>query len=483
MFAASEVTNLTQSWGTSPVPINEIIRRSLTQLRARSREQIRNNSYARKFMGMLKTNVVGPTGFNFNAKSRDPNGQLDKLANQSLERVFKQWCKRKNCDLYGKQSFWDMVRTMISAGVAGDGESLHQIHIGSQYGKYGVQIEALDPELLYTHHNEDLRDGNTIRMGIEYDKRGRAVAYHLRESKGIDPMLGLNTYVSGQYIRVPANRIIHCYVVDNPGQIRGFPWMAPALINLNHQGGFVEAALVNARAGAGKMGFYTDLDDLSEVADKDPESGEFVDESDPGTFHRLPPGVQVQTYDPTYPNNEFESFMKTTLRSIAAGLGVSYHTLANDLEGVNYSSGRLGVFDERDVWKTLQNWVAECFLEPVYEAWLEHQLLRGTVTVNGNPLRGSAFEKYSEVEFSGRRWHGIDPAKESKANTEELGQKTTSRTQIIREKGREPEDVFNEISEEEKLMKELGLQVAPPAAPAPDKKPNDDERPDEDDDE
>ena len=458
LFTGSEVTNLTQSWTTTPVSINEVIRRSLTTLRARSREQVRNNDYAKKFMTMLKTNVVGPVGFSFNARSKDADGTPDVLANNAIEASWKQWCKKQNCDLVGRQSFADLCRTFImTAGQ--DGETLHRIRYGNRFGKYQFQIETLDTELLYVHHNEDLRNGNKIRMGIEYDSLGRAVAYHLREYKGVDPIMGLNTYVSGSYTRVPAEQIIHCYLMEYAGQLRGLPWLGTPLYRLNMLGGFEEAALVNARAGAGKMGFYKNLNDLTEVASQDTD-GNFIDDSDPGSWHKLPPGVEIQEYDPTYPSNEFGQFVKASLRGIAAGLGVSYHALANDLEGVNYSSGRLGIADERDVWKTLQNWMIDSFLETVYERWLERQLILKSITINGRPLRDSMFDKYADVDFAGRRWAGIDPAKEAKANTEDVALSTKSRSQIIREDGRDPDQVWDEIAAENARLESLGIKTA-----------------------
>lgn len=472
MFTASEVNNLTQSWSTTPVAINEIIRRSLTPLKARSREQVRNNDYAKKFMTMLKTNVVGHSGFSFNARSKDADGTPDKMANDAIERVFAQWSRKRNCDLVGRQSFTDICRTFITTA-GQDGETLHRLRYGPRFGRYQFQIETLDTELLYVNHNEDLRNGNRIRMGIEYDQFGRAVAYHLREYKGVDPLMGLSTYVSGSYTRVPAREIIHCYLMDSPGQLRGLPWLSAPLYRLNMLGGFEEAALVNARAGAGKMGFYKNLNDLSEVAEVDTD-GSFIDQSDPGSWNKLPPGVEIQEYDPTYPSNEFGSFVKASLRGIAAGLGVSYHALANDLEGVNYSSGRLGVADERDVWKTLQGWMIESFLETVYERWLERQLLLKTITINGRPLRDSMFDKYAEVEFAGRRWAGIDPAKESKSNSDDVSLSIKSRSQIIREDGRDPDEVWTEIAQENEKLESLGIKQVVDDAPDEDNSEDDD---------
>ncbi|MBK7121299.1 MAG: phage portal protein [Comamonadaceae bacterium] len=71
--------------------------------------------------------------------------------------------------------------------------------------------------------------------------------------------------------------------------------------------------------------------------------------------------------------------MKTRLRSIASGMGVTYHGLANDLEGVNFSSIRSGTLEERDAWMVLQDWFAEAFLRPVFGEWLSWSLTKGAI--------------------------------------------------------------------------------------------------------
>lgn len=466
-YTGASVSNLTHSWGTSPIPVNEVIRRTLTALRARSREQRRNNDYARKFIGMLKSNVAGPTGAAFNARTIDANGKPDKAANQALEETFADWSKKINCDVEGRQSFAGLQQLHI-ATAGEDGECLVRIYRGRSFGPYGFQLQFIDPELLPVHYNEDLKNGNIIRMGIEYDSLGRAQAYHLLDTSSSGDFMGQYFYGHGDYIRVPASDIIHSYLTESAGQARGLPWMSTALFRMNMLGGYEEAALVNARAGANKMGFYR-TGDLGGVADEDPQTGELIDEGEPGHWSKLPPGIEIQEYDPTYPHQQFPDFVKTALRGISAGLGCGYHTLANDLEGVNYSSGRLGMFDERDYWQVLQGWQSEDFMMTVYNEWLKHQLLIGTIRVKSRPLNPSRILKYQRVEFMGRRWFGLDPVKESKANTEDLGNNLTAPSDIIRSKGLDPQEVFQQIADDKATFKELGIEVVvkePAAAPA-----------------
>lgn len=480
-YQAAMVNNLTNSWTTVNQTAAQIVFKSLNVLRARSREQVQNNDYAKYFMSLLKTNVVGPNGFDFQARAKDPSGSLDTMANTALDVAFRDWMRPRTADKRKQLSFIEQQRLFISS-VATDGEVLCRIWRGNRFGKYGFALEFIDPGYLDVNYNDTAKTtGNAIEMSIEYDSDDLPVAYHvIKVQRGLNSALSAGYSQTGVRERIPAKDIIHCFLPERVGQPRGLPWMSAALLRLNMLGGFEEAALVNARAGAGKMGFLEETSDLANVFDKDPVTGELIDESDPGTWHRLPPGIKVSEYDPTYPNNEFGSFSKSILRGISAGLGIAYHTLANDLEGVNYSSGRLGSQNERDMWTLLQGWMRECFLTRVYEEWLAEQLPRGTVKVGSGTLRTSDAEKYERVEFQGRRWSGVDPKKEEDSNQIAFNMRTKSLSKIIRERAEDPDKVWAEIAEDERKLKELGIEVVqapPPGAgnSAPEKDDEDDD--------
>ena len=72
---------------------------------------------------------------------------------------------------------------------------------------------ALDTKL-----NDTAKGGNKIRMGVEINEFGRPVAYWLRS---ITPATWTT---SGQavanHVRVPAEDILHRFVVDRPEQLR-----------------------------------------------------------------------------------------------------------------------------------------------------------------------------------------------------------------------------------------------------------------------
>jgi lambda family phage portal protein len=223
-------------------------------------------------------------------------------------------------------------------------------------------------------------------------------------------------------------------------------------------GGFEKAALVNARVSAAKGGFFEWQEGYGP---EDDEGEEIYMEAEPGAFQELPAGVKFNPWNPQYPSGEFAPFHKAMLRGIASGLGVSYVNLANDLEGVNFSSIRQGTLDEREHWKELQEWLIESLIEPVFAAWLPRALLAGRITVDTprgpRPLRAERIDKYRAVEWQPRRWDWIDPNADVKAAVASKNNLLASPGQIIRDRGRDPDSVWQEIGRDIQAMRAAGI--------------------------
>jgi hypothetical protein len=150
--------------------------------------------------------------------------------------------------------------------------------------------------------------------------------------------------------------------------------------------------------------------------------------------------------------------MKTRLRSIASGLGVTYHGLANDLEGVNFSSIRSGTLEERDAWMVLQNWFAESFMRPVYRGWLLHALTQGRLAFpSGSVLPIQKFDKFAEHTWLGRRWGWVDPLKDIEASRLAIKSGIASPQMIAAQAGVDVEDVIQAIADFEQLVAASGI--------------------------
>ena len=461
-YDGAKAGNLTASWGRTAKSADQLIYQDLETLRARSREQQYNNDYVRRFISLVRANVVGANGVKVQSKVMQPGGrEADQPARSAIEAELARWGRAENCHLQGRHS-WVEIQQLAVATVAGDGEVILRTHSA---GPYGYQLELIDPQLLDVKHCEELKNGRRILFGIEYDQRGRAEAYHFKQ-----PSASPLTYTAASgnhYQRVPAREIRHLYLSDFVDQKRGIPWTATALLRLKMIGAFEDAALVNARVGASKMGFikrnraevpYTGDDQ----PDLDQATGDVVEALEPGSVDYLEEGEEFQSFDPTYPSGEFGPFVQNCVRSVAMGLGVSHHSLSGDLSGVNYSSAKVGELVDKEIWMALQEWLIERLVRPVFEEWLERQHALGTILVNGRSPLGRPLAEYLPARFQPKRWKEIDPLKAINARREAVALGIASPSQFIMEDGNDPDEVLQQLADDVKRMQALGLK--PPEA-------------------
>lgn len=451
MFDAAREDRLTASWPATPLPADDVIRRNQRALVGRSRQQAANNDYMRGFLRMCRQNIVGAQGVRLQAQSRDPGGKLDTLANDAIETAFDEWSRAENCDVSGKRT-WRRIQQAAVLSAARDGEFMVREVWGVQAGAWRYALQVLDPQRCPIDYDEERRvDGSFVRHGIEFNEFGRPLAYLFTTTDERDADY---FYGGRKFVRIPAAEIIHGFVEDFTGQKRGLPWAATALWRMQMLHGFEQSALVNARVSSSKGGFFQWKEGYGPEADEDQEL--FL-EAEAGAFQELPAGVEFKEWSPQYPNGEFAPFVKSGLRGIATGLGVAYNSLANDLEGVNFSSIRQGALDEREHWKDLQEWLVETLVDRVYRSWLRVALLAGRITVAGKPLKPERLEKYQAVTWQPRRWAWIDPRADVASAIEQKNNLMGSFGQFIRDQGRDPQTVWREIAEDIQQMRDAGI--------------------------
>ncbi len=425
-----------------------------------AREQSINNAYAKRFYHLLKINVVGPKGFSFQSKAKKRGGKKpDTLLNQRVESSWQHWIKKGNCDVTGRYHFVALLHLWIET-LARDGEVLVR-EIRGYPNEWGYALQILECDRLNVNYNAQLKNGHRIRMGVELDQWERPLAYHLLVNHPGDNSYH---YAGQEYERIPATEIIHTFVPWRPHQTRGIPWTHASMLELGHVGEYRKSELIAAEIGAKKTGFYEqgvpDEDDpLGQSKGMDGpfiDEGEIVEEVEAGVYHLLPPGVRFKEHKTDHPNSNFGAFIKDSLRGVASGMGISYNRLAQDLESVNFSSLRSGELDERESYKALQFFLINEFLNRIADSWLSTSVLTQAL-----PLSMSQRNRLEYV-FLPRGWDWVDPAKDSKAHSQSIANRTRSRSAIIRAAGDDPEEVFNEIAEEEALMRSKGIDPTPP---------------------
>ena len=441
-YAAAKIDRLTSSWTTTQNSINKDLEMGGKVLRTRARDLTVNNDYARKYMQMVVSNVVGNNGIGLQVKSKTAKGKLNVKANRQVEQGWKEWSNARNCAWDTRLSFVEMQRLFIETA-ARDGEVL--VRIIRDDSKFGIKLQFLDSNRLDESLNKELGDGACIKMGIEFDYTGKPIAYHINQH--LDDQI----YNHGVVERIPAENMLHCFMGERPEQIRGATWMASAMSRMQMLGAYEEAELVAARIGACKMGFYTSEAGDSYIGEEDYE-GNLISQAEAGVFEQLPAGTNFTAFDPTHPTSAFKDFNKAILRGISSGLGVAYNSLSSDLEGVSYSSIRSGTIEERDQWRVKQNWMTNHFMMPIYERWLSMQLLTNSI---GQDM--TQYESLLDVRWQAKSWNWVDPLKDIKASVEGINAGIKTRSEVISEQGGDIEDVFDQLAYEQQLAKEKGL--------------------------
>lgn len=467
-FTGAQFSDLTASWSKSAQnqPINAFIKAELITIRARSRELFRNDPYLKRFISLMKSNVIGVNGIEL-----IPDGK-NKAIKKALKQAWEEWAEFGGPDITGQHDLVSFLNLYLTSWLI-DGEVFVRKHVGDVGNDLGFALEIIDAALIDSTYSIDNFNGsgNRITCGIEYSQSGRPVAYHLSGKNGNDYYL----VGSRALTRIPADQIMHRFTIEYPSQSRGIPAVAAAMFRLKMLSGYEEAEVTAARVAAAKMGFFTRSAEGHGYEGEESEDGSRIMDAAPGTFEELDPGVNLETFDPQHPGANYGAFIKAVLRAIASGLGVSYNSLANDLEGVNFSSIRSSVLEDRELYKAAQNWIIRSFLKPMFKDWREYAVLSGTVRASDH----RAIICY----WQPRRWAWVDPVKDQKAAELAIALKTKSRSEVIRESGRDPVEVWREIQEEIELLESMGLDISTPEEkkaeqePAPDNK---DDDPDDD---
>lgn len=451
---------------------------SLTQLRARSRQLVRDAGYAKRAKVLIQNNVVG-SGVGIQANVSSTRGAKRQPLNDAIEAAFRAWSRARHCHTGAVLHFHEIER-MAMGQVFEAGEVIIRMHNRAMPGsRVPLALEIIEAERLadeYTTPGGAVP--SNVRMGVELDDYFRPVAYWIREGHPGD--LRGSMLNSQRFTRVPADQILHLKITDRWPQTRGEPWMHAAIRKLHDMDEYSGAELTAARASANYFGTIESTDENPLGAETQADGEQFY-QMEAGIIQKLDPGEKFQFHTPNRPNAALDAFMRYMLREVAAGIGVSYESLSRDYSQSNYSSSRLALLDDRDLWRVLQQWWIRTFREPLHSVFLQRAVLAGAVPGLTSEQYFVDPDRYEAVRWKLRGWTWVDPTKEVNAYKEAVKAGFTTVTKVIEQTGAgdDIEDVIEQREHELELMEEAGLRFdtdptlteAPAAAatPAPEK--------------
>ncbi len=423
---------------------------SQNELCAKSRDLIRRNAWAAAGVEAFVANAIG-TGI------KPQSMLLNTVQREAIQALWRDWCV--DADAAGLTDFYGLQALACRAMLEG-GECLIRLRYRRPEDALAValQLQLLEPEHLPATLNQVLRSGNVIRAGIEFDSLGRRVAYHLYRNHPGDGAFAPMSGAGGmEIVRVPASEIIHLFRPLRPGQIRGEPWLARALVKLNELDQYDDAELVRKKTAAMFAGFITRLapeDNLMGEGLSDANGVSFAG-LEPGTLQILEPGEDIKFSSPADLGNSYVEFMRQQFRAVAAAMGITYEMLTGDLSQVNYSSIRAGLLEFRRRCEALQHGViVHQLCRPIWSAWMEQAVLEDALQL---PSFAQHRRSCLAVKWIPQGWQWVDPKKEFDAMLTAIRAGLLSRSEAISAFGYDAEDIDREIAADNQRADELGL--------------------------
>lgn len=244
---------------------------------------------------------------------------------------------------------------------------------------------------------------------------------------------------------VDARNIIHVYEKEYARQQRGLSPLLGAKEPLKWLERYEYYLMYNAQVTAAEPGHY-ELPDKYLLEDDESlpdDEMERMIHLEPGQRRALPEGTRFYPHElgKSFDGGNYKEYRKGMLTHAAASVGISYFTLASDLEGANYSSLRQGQQDDDRHYGRIQRLLGE-LLDKIIAMWF---------AANPNlPMD-------REYEYAYRGTDYIDPVKEAMSERVRIENRTTSRSQVIRARGGDPDKLFLEIRQEEETLGKMGL--------------------------
>jgi lambda family phage portal protein len=416
----------TSDWiSASANSANGEIKAAQTKVRERARDLARNNPYAVRALNVIVANTVG-TGIVANIKGRS------KLQEKKLNDLWKLWAETTACDYSGRNNFYGL-QALVLRTMAESGEGLSR----KTFDKDGPKLQILESDYLVTDKDDT---ATNLVQGVEFDRNGKRVAYHLYVKHPGDNGSGSQT------IRISAEDLDHVYRQDRPGQVRGISWAHAIIEPLKDLDDYQRATLVGRKV-ASCFGVFvrTNGQDIGLTDSQKRDKREAQMQLTPGTVRYLDPGEDIQLASPPGVDG-YTDFVREQLRAVASGLGITYERLTGDFSQVNFSSGRMGDMEFRrnvDFWRW--NILVPQFCEPSFALFKRYAEIQG-ISTDG-----------ITVEWVPPAHVMIDPAKEVAADKEAVKAGFKSRSQVIREQGYDPESVLNEIKDEREAALKAGV--------------------------
>jgi len=464
---------------------------SNSTLRQRGRMLYMGAPIATGAINTNRTKIVGPglkLNCSINADILNLSSEQAKQWQKQTEAEFRLWAeKRENCDATGLNNFYGIQQlSVISWLTSGDVFALLKRYEPTELNPYSLRLhlieadrvstptETLSPAGFRNKTEGKHKNGNTIYDGVEIDKHGMIVAYHISDAYPE----GRN-YANLKWVRVPAfndktlmPNILQIMNSERADQYRGVTYLAQVIEPLLQANRYTQSELVAALVQSFFTAWIITKTDPDEVPLNEVGSGVIAPDGEPGdkpgisahkNEYEMGPGVVTHLQEgedivfgnPNVPTTGFDIFLQAIFQQVGAALEIPHDVLLKKFDR-SYSASRAALLEAWEAFKMRRSWIVDRLCQPVYEAWLAEAVALGRVKAPGffdDPLIRAA--------WCGAHWIGpvqghLDPQKEINADITAINRGIKTHEQVAREYGSSDwQENAEQLRREMELLKDI----------------------------
>lgn len=383
--------------------------------KARARDLALSNPYAANSVEILRDAVVGKKFMLALAPDYEDLGVSIEAADEWVGIVEREWERYAegitfDADASRKNSFTFLMHQAM-AGLHMEGEALGTIEAKRGQHGYMTCLNLIEPERLDNFHQVQspfAANGNQVRYGVERDKQGEPIAYHIREAHEHEAYWqggrrSMQVQRVLRYNGAGRPQVLHVHDQARPNMTRGVStamlstlksmkmlgtfsdaelsrqiqsasWAAVVETELNYDQAMQLLARGGSLAGDGTSGnTLTDyaVDHLRNVAPYYSAAGMMYNGS---RIVHMVPGEKLKIVQSNLQGAQFDMFTKAVLRELAAGLNVSFETLTRDYSNLSYAAARVSM---EEIWRRylrIRQLLTQQLGLPFFSAWLEEAI-------------------------------------------------------------------------------------------------------------
>jgi lambda family phage portal protein len=404
----------------------------------RCQYEVQNNGYCAGMVRMLVNDTVG----------RGPRLQMetdDSKLNQAVESMWREWASAAD---------WGM-KCRVNAGVRFiRGEGFGVFRDSKRLARLGLpvtlDVRLMEPVQIADPLGSPYLASNYGDDGVVCDEDGEVIEYKVLKYHPGSYRIGADFSKADT---IKADDMLHWYIPERPGQLRGYCPLTPSLGIFAQLRRFTMATLSAAEIAASFAGVMTQDGALGNATEEvKTEDAYTTIDIVRAMLMTLPPGADIKQFEAKHPSTQYEMFVNAKLRECGRALNIPFGKVAGDHSRYNYSSGRL---DDAPYWsdREIERQAMEAkFFNPFFYRWIDFARLALPALAI---YRGKPWELKHSWHYDARPTS--DPVKDATGDELNLTNATDTLAGIAARDGTTVEAILNQRKREMEMFEERGL--------------------------